>query len=75
MATYYTIHDMAHPSSQVKRLVAICFAEEQANECFRRILKHGQGMTYIVLERVETTEIGLIVGRTILDESSVGKYY
>ncbi len=75
MATYYTIHDMSHPNSQSKRLVAICFAKEQAGECFRRILKNGYGMTYVILERVETNEVGLIIGRSVLDESPVEGQY
>lgn len=73
MATYYTIHDFAHPNNkQTARLVAICYNEDQAFDCYNRILNSGMGMTYIVLERIDTNNLGLIVGRLVLAEGWVG---
>ena len=71
MSTYYTIHDMPHPDSSIMRLVAICYREDQSNICYNRIVEHGMGMRYIVLERVDTNNIGLIVARVILKETWV----
>lgn len=64
MLTYYTIHDMKHSSGTMKRLVAICHSEQQAYECYKTILHRGRGLTYVVLERVETDDIGLVVSQT-----------
>ncbi len=68
MSTYFTIHDMNMPNSREKRLVAVCYHEKQAHDCFERIMRSKLGMMYGVLERVDTGAIGLIVGRTIIAE-------
>jgi len=71
MATYFTIHDKMNPGSANGRLVAICHSERQAFDCYKRILNTGMGMNYIVLERVDTNNIGLVVGRIVLAEDWV----
>ena len=71
MTSYFTIHDMPQQFNQIKRLVAICYDEQQAYECYNRIMKYGMEMTYIVLERVDTNDVGLIVGRVIIAEDWV----
>ncbi len=68
MSTYFAIHDMNKPGSHDRRLVAICYHEEQAHACFQRIMKSNLGMSYVILERVDTNTIGLIIGRTIIAE-------
>ena len=68
MSTYFTIHDMNMPNSREKRLVAVCYHEKQAHDCFERIMRSKLGMMYVVLERVDTGALGLIVGRTIIAE-------
>lgn len=68
MSTYFTIYDMINPNSIEKRLVAVCYHEEQAYTCFKRIMRSNVGMSYVVLERVDTNTIGLIVGRNTIAE-------
>lgn len=62
---------MPQPLNQIKRLVAICYDERQAYECYNRIMENGMGMTYIVLERVDTNDVGLVVGRILIAEDWV----
>jgi hypothetical protein len=67
-STYFTIYDMPNPKSIDKRLVAVCYHEEQARVCYERIMRSNVGMSYVVLERVDTNTIGLIVGRMVIAE-------
>lgn len=62
---------MPQPLNQNRRLVAICYDERQAYECYNRIMETGMGMTYIVLERIDTNNIGLVVGRLLIAEDWV----
>ena len=71
MDTYFVIYDMPTRNSSINRIIAICSYEDQATEAYNRLLHSGMGATYVVLERVDTNDVGFVVSRVIIAEGRV----